>query len=158
MPAGALAGRALTADHIVTGLVAGSAITTAACATFALRAPGVTPPILAAVTVALLALRARLFGGAAQRWWLIGAALLIALPTAQAVASRWSGGVGIGIVLDVLLIATAVVGQTALRPDRRFAPTLARWADLLELLGVMATVPLALLIVGTFGYFRSLGG
>ncbi|NUR25135.1 MAG: hypothetical protein HOV83_04685, partial [Catenulispora sp.] len=99
-----------------------------------------------------------LFGGAAQRWWLIGAALLIALPTAQTVAARWSGGVGVGVVLGVLLVATAVVGQIAVRPDRRFAPTLARWADLLELLGVLATVPLALLILGTFGYFRSLGG
>jgi type VII secretion integral membrane protein EccD len=154
-----LTGRSLTADRIVTALVAGSAMAVTVCVTFALRAPGWTPPVLGGVSVLLLALRARLFGGTAQRWWLIGAALVTALPTADTVAGRWhADDVGIGIVLGALLIATAVIGQIAVRPERRFAPTLARWGDLLELLGIMATVPLALLILGTFGYFRSLGG
>src|SRR2546423_461174 len=44
LPAGAIAGRALTADHTVTPLVAGSAIPVAACPPFALPAPGVPPP------------------------------------------------------------------------------------------------------------------
>ena len=67
-------------------------------------------------------------------------------------------GEQVGVVVGVALIATMIVGQIAVRPERRFAPTLARWADLLELAAVMATVPLALLMLGTFGYFRSLGG
>jgi len=155
----ALAGRSVTADRLVTALVAGSALAVAACTAFALRWPGWTPPVLAAVITALLALRARLFGGVAQRWWLIGAALAVAVPTAATVAERWrSSDVGLGVVVGVVLLATAIVGQIAVRPERRFAPTLARWADLLELAGVMATVPLALLMLGTFGYFRSLGG
>ncbi|ACU77344.1 secretion protein snm4 [Catenulispora acidiphila DSM 44928] len=154
-----LTGRSVTADRLVTALVAGSALAVAACTAFALRWPGWTPPVLAAVITVLLALRARLFGGAAQRWWLIGAALAVAVPTATAVADRWRGGsVGLGVVVGVVLLATAIVGQIAVRPERRFAPTLARWADLLELTAVMATVPLALLMLGTFGYFRSLGG
>lgn len=155
----ALAGRSVTADRLVTALVAGSALAVAACTAFALRWPGWTPPVLAAVISVLLALRARLFGGTAQRWWLIGAALAIAVPTAAVVSDRWRGGdVGLGVVVGVALIATMIVGQIAVRPERRFAPTLARWADLLELGAVMATVPLALLMLGTFGYFRSLGG
>ena len=154
-----LTGRSVIADRLVTALVAGSALAVAACTAFALRWPGWTPPALAAVIAVLLALRARLFGGTAQRWWLIGAALATAVPTAAAVADRWRGGdVGLGVVIGVVLLATAIVGQIAVRPERRFAPTLARWADLLELTGVMATVPLALLMLGTFGYFRSLGG
>ncbi|WP_194908009.1 type VII secretion integral membrane protein EccD [Catenulispora rubra] len=154
----ALAGRSVTADRLVTSLVAGSALAVAACTAFALRWPGWTPPVLAAVIAILLALRARLFGGVTQRWWLIGAALAVAIPTAATVAERWrSGDVGLGVVVGVVLLATAVIGRIAVQPERRFAPTLARWADLLELTGVMATVPLALLMLGTFGYFRSLG-
>ena len=155
----ALTGRSMTADRLVTALIAGSALAVAACTAFALRWPGWTPPVLAGVIAALLALRARLFGGTAQRWWLIGAALAVAAPAATVVADRWrSGDVGLGVVFGVVLFATAIVGQIAVRPERRFAPTLARWADLLELTAVMATVPLALLMLGTFGYFRSLGG
>lgn len=159
LPTATLTQSSLTADRVVTALVAGTALAVAGCTAFGLTGPGWTPPVLAAVVIALLALRARLFGGAAQRWWLIGAALALAVPTAVVVAERWPrNGIGTAVVLGVALAATAVVGRVAVRPEQRFAPAPARWADLLELAGVMAAVPLALLMLGTFGYFRSLGG
>ena len=158
LPTAELTARSLTADRLVTALVAGCALSTTAGAAFALRAPGWAPPNLAAIVAVLLALCVRLFGAVAQRWWLVGSALVLAAAAAAGVAARWPGGTGLTIDLCVTVVATAAVAPFALKPDRRFAPTLARRADLIELLGTVATIPLALLIIGVFGYLRSLSG
>jgi type VII secretion integral membrane protein EccD len=158
LPSGTLAIRALAADRIITGSVAGVSMGVLLCAAFALHAPGGAPVVLGATFAMLLALRARILAGVAQRWWLIGPALVLAGLCAAIVPQRWPGGTGLAIDLLAAGTATAAAGQLALRPQRRYAPPLSRTADLFELVGLIATIPLALLILGVFGYVRSLAG
>jgi hypothetical protein len=61
-------------------------------------------------------------------------------------------------VLCALALAVAVLAAAAIAPGRRVAPPTRRLTDLLDLLGTVATVPLALQVLHVFGMARSLGG
>jgi type VII secretion integral membrane protein EccD len=159
IPAADIGGKSLAADRFLTAALGGCALAVAATAAFSLTGPGWTPPVLVAVTALLLALRARPFGGFAQRWWLLGAALASTAVLAWSLpAHLGSAMTGAGVAIGAAGLLAAAVGPFALNAERRPAPPWARVGDLLELAGVAAALPLALLILGTFGYLRSLAG
>ena len=121
-----------------------------------LRQPGWAAPALAAVTTGLLLLRARLFTGIAARAWLLGAGLLSLVLLMWLEAGRWPIS-AVTAVAIAAAAACAVVAWAATAP-RRPSPPLARAVSLAELIGTIATVPIALDVLGVFHAVRVLGG
>lgn len=113
--------------------------------------------VLAVLAAGLLLLRARVFSGVAQRSWLIGSGLAALAEFSVLGASR-IGVVGVLGFLCALAVAAAAACAVAISPGRGRALTLARASDVAELLGVVATIPLALQVLHVFSLVRSLGG
>lgn len=148
--------QAVRADQYLTGLTSATAITVAASA--ALVAPGgVSERVLAGVLGAILVLRARLFTGRGQRSaMLIGGGVAgLALVVSRAAATHGLTRVLAFVVPAVVLAAVFLVLAVAL-PERRFAPTWARFADVVESLLILSVIPLALGVIGVYGAVRNL--
>ena len=152
-----VAARAMTADRAVTAMVAATGVLVVTATTIMLTAPGWGGTALATLASGLLLLRARVFAGAAQRGWLTGAGLAGLLVVAAVAGPRLGAGAAIG-VLAAAAVATATVAAAAVAPGRRVAPPLRRIADLADLAGTVATIPLALQVLHVFGAARALGG
>jgi type VII secretion integral membrane protein EccD len=149
--------RVVQADRIMTGLTAGAAIATAVGLAVEARGTGWAPPVLVLVAALALLLRARLFTGLHQRIWLLSGGTAGVVMAAVAVGNRAGGG-AVGLVV-VLLLAAALTVAVAMRPaGRRYAPFWPRLADIAELLVVATVVPIALQVLGVYGYVRSLWG
>lgn len=148
--------RTVVADRVVSALVAATAVVTVAAVAIMLRQPGWAAPTLAALASGLLLLRARLFAGIGPKSWLIGSGLLSLMLLIGAGAGRWpmAGAVAVGVGVAS---ASAVLAWTAAVP-RRPSPPLARLVDLAELIATIATVPVALDVLGVFHAVRVLGG
>jgi hypothetical protein len=74
------------------------------------------------------------------------------------VAAPRLGTAGAAGVLCALAVAVALLASAAMTPGRRVAPPARRLTDLLDLVGTVATIPLALQVLHVFGMARSLGG
>jgi type VII secretion integral membrane protein EccD len=157
LDAAGIAARAMTADRVVTAMVAATAIAAVAGIVIMLTAPGWGGTALAALASCLLPVRARVFAGAAQRAWLTGSGLA-GLAVFGAVAAPRLGTAGAAGVLCALAVAVALLASAAMTPGRRVAPPARRLTDLLDLVGTVATIPLALQVLHVFGMARSLGG
>jgi peptidoglycan/LPS O-acetylase OafA/YrhL len=116
----------------------------------------------AVVLVALVAgaalLRSRLFPAVRHRVPLLatgvlGAALLVVAGLSLEPAVRLLA------LVPVLVLVAVVVLTAGLRfEDRSPSPYLGRIADVLDVLVVLAVVPVACLVVGLYGYVRGLYG
>jgi type VII secretion integral membrane protein EccD len=148
--------RALAADGYVTAAATGSALATAAAQGWVLSAGGWAPPVFAGLCGAVLLLRARMFGGVAQRLWLVGAGLAAAVSLAAAVAAR-HGGQAPMVLAAALVVAGGVTAGAAAR-RRRIAPTWGRAADVAEGVGAVLLLALALQVAGVFGALRGWAG
>jgi type VII secretion integral membrane protein EccD len=153
--------RALVADRTLTALAAAVTVVVT-CAQLVLLRRGwtgdawVALAVSASATVSLL-LRARMFAGLVQRLWLLAGGLVgVVLAGYRLVA--WFGPAGLLPVLAGALIAVAVVLRWAVRPGHRMVPPWARAADLFELAVTLGVVPLALQLLGAYGWARGLAG
>jgi type VII secretion integral membrane protein EccD len=155
-PAEIAAGTA-RADRIVTALVAAGAGLAVLAAPAVLARPGWAGPTLTGTAALALVLRARHHRGLAQRLWLHGSALALLVGTAIGVTvhSRQSLLVVGGLLGVAVLAALAVPGAGS---ARRWPPTVGRLGDILELLAVVALLPLALQLLGVYAQVRQLGG
>lgn len=116
-------------------------------------------PVTAAVISALLMLRSRLFRGRAQRLNLMVPGMLGvgALVTAQA----WDASpvaLVAGALVPLVVVAAAVVGVGLWLPGNRPSPFWGRAGDILEMILLIALIPLALGECGLFAYMRGLAG
>jgi type VII secretion integral membrane protein EccD len=152
-----LARRAMSADRVVVALLAATGVVAVAAMIIMLTTRGWGGTALAALASCLLLLRSRLFTGTAQRGWLLGAGLA-GTAVFGAVAAPRLGTPGTIAVVGGLAVVTAVLASVAISPGRRLTPSLRRTTDLLELLGVIATIPLTLQVLHVFTMARSLGG
>jgi len=176
-PGQEVAERAVVADTVVTGAAAALGLMGAG-AEIVLARGGLLDPLAGAVLAAVLLLRARIFGGRAQRLWLMipgygGLALLAAAPLASAhlaaahlaagAAAPRAGGTLPAAHLALLLVllaaaAAIVIGAGNRLPAHRPSPFWGRAADIAEVTGIIALIPLTLAVAGVLGYVRGLGG
>jgi len=149
-------GRSIAADQMVAALAAATGVIAVAALVIMLPSHGWAPPVLAAVASGLLLLRARLFTGLTARAWLLAAGLACAMLETVALAARWSP-VGVASLAVGAAVLAALVARAAISA-RRMSPPLVRVVDLIELMATIATVPLALEVLGVYARVRGLGG
>jgi type VII secretion integral membrane protein EccD len=154
--------RADRAHAAMTGLVVGCGIVAAGAATVIAAAPptgwrGVTGWVLAALLVALLALRSRTYANGVQAVALLVCALLAGaglavgwLVAASPPVALLAGTVGALIAGALCLVLGVVV------PRRRFSPVTRRAVDVAEAVGIAAVLPLALAVMDLYTAMRLL--
>lgn len=145
-------------DELLTGMLLGGALIVS-LAEIALIASGeLSGAILVAVVACATLLRARLFPAVRHRSPLLVAGVLglAAIATRMLVMSpqsRLSVTLPIIVVLAGLVLAAGFVYQN--RPP---SPYIGRIADILDVVLVVAVVPVACSVLGLYGYLRGLGG
>jgi type VII secretion integral membrane protein EccD len=151
------------ATELLTGMLLSAALVGIATTVVLVTAGTVWSELLALAGAAALLLRGRLFPTAAQRIPLLasGAAGLTLLLFAAAVRVD-SAGVRL-LLLLVILAAAAVVLTAGLVYSRRTpSPYVGRLADIVDVLAIMALIPLACGVAGVYqaiqGLFASFGG
>jgi type VII secretion integral membrane protein EccD len=151
--------RTLTADQYVTGLAGATGALVIGCELLLSFERGGTAPWLVGVIAIAVALRARPFIGRLQRVWLLLASGAGAVLLALSTAGRHGQVAALAAVgLPLLVAATLLLASGLRRAGSRLSPVWGRSADLLEALAVIAIVPLALAVLGLYGYVRGLAG
>jgi hypothetical protein len=154
LPPAELAVRAGLARSYLAGLVGGCAVVAGVAALPAATVVGWTGPALAAITVALLGLRARSFVDPGPARALAGSALLAGIGLAAVVA--WSGVPWARPAAAVgLLLAAAALGCAGSRGVTAGSPVRRRAVDLGEGLLTALVLPLAL---GALDLYRTVRG
>lgn len=154
LPPAELAERADLARGYLAGLVGGCAVVAAAAALPVAAAGGPTGPAFAAVTVAVLALRARSFADRAPSRVLVGSAVASGVGLAVLVAAHAGPGARLGVAVALLVAAAGALTLGRTRPPG--SPVARRAVDLLEGLLVAASIPLALAAMDLFRLVRGL--
>jgi type VII secretion integral membrane protein EccD len=155
-PAGAAVRDAVVrADALLTGMLGGAALSAALGAAVLATGRGLPPLILLAVLSLGLGVRARLYPAVRHRLPL----LLAAASTAVALAVAWRAVHPISLAVPILLALAALAVIAALRYSRHPAgAALARYAELLEVLLVLACVPVLCAVLQLYGLVRGIGG
>ena len=148
--------QAVRADAYLTGLVGGVALAIAGAAVI-ISGRGTTEHILTLVLGLICLMRARLFTGLTQRALLLvsggialGSELVASLLDAHGTARL------LAYVVPAAVVAIVLIGLSVVLPGRRYAPTVARAADLFESLMVLSVIPLSLGVMGVYGAVRHL--
>ncbi|MFC7548790.1 type VII secretion integral membrane protein EccD [Plantactinospora sp. GCM10030261] len=152
------------ATEILTGLLLSAAVCSAVAIVFLLTVDYSTAAgLLSGAGVLALLLRARLFALPQQRIPLLasgglGATLLLL----GATMSVSTGAPRLLLVLVIALVAAAVLAAGLTYSRRTPSPYLGRTADIVDVLAIMALIPLACAVFGLFntirGMFASIGG
>ena len=150
--------QAHVADQFLTGLVSATAIVVAVCDLLLVVEGGAWGRVLVVVMSLSLMLRARHLPGLGQRLVLLIAGLIGLLIVA--------GGVFVGADQTeriLLLVAGVIVGAISLLvglgwPTARRSPQWASFAHLVELLLVVAILPVALAVLDAYAWARALFG
>ncbi len=145
-------------DELLTGMLLGAALVSIVGELVLIRSGDATASVLVALVAGASLLRARLFPTVRQRVPLltIGLAgvILLALGSMLLDAST-----RLAVVAPVLLVAAGLVAAAGLAYSRRApSPYLGRIADILDVVLVIAVVPVACGVLGLYGYVRGLGG
>jgi type VII secretion integral membrane protein EccD len=148
------------ADEILTGILLGIAAGALFGVAVLARAGGVAALLLAGLTSVALLLRSRLFPSLAARLPLLVAGLLgLAVTSWSALAAAGPTARLVGVMLAggavVVLLATAA---TAHRRRPGSSPYVARLADVLDIVSVVALAPVACAVLNLYGFVRGLAG
>jgi type VII secretion integral membrane protein EccD len=147
--------RTAAADRVVTGMVSGIGLVGGAAAVALALGHGWLPRLTCAVLGCALLLRSRVFHGRAQRLWLqapgYGGLVLLA------VAAGHGKMIAITLVPLAAGAAILVVAGTWLAGHRP-SPFWGRAAEIVDMVLVIALVPLALGVAGVFTDIRGLSG
>jgi type VII secretion integral membrane protein EccD len=151
--------KTLVADRFVTGLAGGTGVLVMGSELLLSREPFGAAPWLIAVVAAATALRARLFYGRVQRLWLLWPAVLGVALLALTQALQHGQSVRLlAVVLPLLVLAGLVIAVSLNLPGKRLSPFWGRTSDIVEALLVVSVVPVALAVLGVYGYVRGLSG
>jgi type VII secretion integral membrane protein EccD len=146
------------ATELLTGLLLATAVAGVPVAAFLLLADrSVAARLLVASAAAAMLLRARLFPVPGQRIPLLAGGAATAVVLAVGAAS----GLGPGwprllLAVAVVAVGAAVLVVTLLPRPSGWPPRLGRAADLLDVVAIMALIPLACAVVGIFGTIQAL--
>ncbi len=159
VPGPAVLRKTLVADRFVTGLAGATGALVLGSVLLLSREPtGAAPWLIAVVSVAV-ALRARLFFGRTQRLWLLwSAAFGVALLAVTQALQHGQPVRLLAVVVPLLLAAGVLVAVGLNLPGKRLSPFWGRTSDIVEALLVVSVVPLALAVLGVYGYVRGLSG
>jgi len=148
--------QAVRADQYLTGLVAATAITLGA-SSILLATGGISQRVLTAVLGVICLTRARLYTGRGQRAAMLiaGGVAGMALLVTRAAAMHDVARVLAFVVPAIALAGLCLVFAVAL-PERRLAPTWARFTDVIESMLILSVIPIALGVVGVYGAVRNL--
>ncbi|GAA1559592.1 type VII secretion integral membrane protein EccD [Actinomadura kijaniata] len=147
------------ADRFITGFTVGLGIVGFLGLLPAAFADGWLGPVTAGVISTLMLLRSRLFRGRIQRLALLVPGVLGLGILALGLAAGGSQiMMVVGALLPVLAIGGTFLGVGLWLPGNRPSPFWGRAADILEMLLMVALVPLALGLCGLFGFMRGLAG
>jgi type VII secretion integral membrane protein EccD len=150
------------ASEVLSGFILSAALCGIVAMTWlALSTPDIPAVLLMIAAITALLLRARLLPTPQQRIPLLVAGLL-------GLAGLGIGPVVTGAVSGVVLVAVAAVVVAVALPSaliysrRAPSPYLGRAADILDIIAIMALIPLACAVIGVFddirGLFASIGG
>ncbi|RFS83618.1 type VII secretion integral membrane protein EccD [Actinomadura spongiicola] len=147
------------ANRFMTGFTAGLGVITIVGLVPSAFDDGWLGPTTAAVVSVLLLLRSRLFRSRPQRLNLLVPGMLGV--AALVVAQAWDASPTVlvaGALLPLMAVAATVVGVGLWLPGHRPSPFWGRAGDILEMLLLIALIPLALGECGLFAYMRGLAG
>lgn len=145
------------ADEIFTGLLFAFAVVNVVSFWLVSREPGVVTGLLVGVVAAANMLRARLFATVRHRLPLLltgisGLAFLLARLTDADLPVQ----VGVGVALMLVAVVAVTAGMRySLRPPSVY---LGRFADIFDVLLVLATIPIACQVLGVYALVRGLAG
>lgn len=157
LPDGAIGDRADQADSYLSAMVVATAAVAGACA-LVVAAGDITARVLAAVVVAILLLRARVYAGVAQRSANLLAALAAATGLVIVLVERAQPDERLAATGALLALGAGAALLALLLPGRHPSPYWGRLVDIIEILLLTSIVPLALGVLGVYGYLRGLGG
>jgi type VII secretion integral membrane protein EccD len=148
----------LRADALLTGMISGSALATAACQIVLAHDGGTTAVVLLVLLCLGFCLRARLYPAIRHRVPMLAAGLTGAACLAAGPLMADSAHL-IVMAGPVLLAGAGLIVLIGLVYSRKTPNAyLGRYAETLEVLIVLACVPVVCGIVGLFGFVRGLGG
>ncbi|MBK1789087.1 type VII secretion integral membrane protein EccD [Prauserella cavernicola] len=148
----------LRADGLLTGLLAGSAFV-AACAQVLLSAAGdVSAIVLLFVLSAGFCVRARLYPALRQRVPVLAAGLTGAAGLATGALMAEQSRLLVVAVPVLIALAAAIAALGLVHSRRRPSAYLGRYAELFEIVLVLACVPVVCSVLGLYGLVRGLGG
>jgi type VII secretion integral membrane protein EccD len=139
----------------ITGIIAGAILATLVDTVWA--------ALLAVSAAAALLLRSRLFALPQQRIpLLVSGAVGLGLLVLGLAIKAGPGGLRLAILLGLVAAAAVVLGSSLLFSRRNPSPYFGRAADILDVVAIMALIPLTCAVVGVFsaiqGLFASIGG
>ncbi|MEU5876570.1 type VII secretion integral membrane protein EccD [Spirillospora sp. NPDC047279] len=152
--------RSASADRFVTGGVSGMGmVALGASLPLALQDGWVAPAMAVVVALAML-LRARMFRGRAQKLWMLvpGVTVLAVLAVGTAFLTESEVVLLAGVLAPTLVVSGIAVGVGMWLPKNRLTPFWGRAGDIIEIMLVVALIPLALGVSGVFDWVRGLAG
>jgi type VII secretion integral membrane protein EccD len=157
-PRGAVYAAVLRADSLLTGMVGGLATVVVPCQVLLVTSGSETGLVLVVILTAGFLLRARLHPIVRQRVPLLAAGLSGAgcLALGPLMSDRHDLLSVAGPVLLLAGVVAALLG--VLHSTREASPYLGRYAEILEVVLVLAIVPVTCSVLGLYGYVRGLGG
>ncbi|TDC90341.1 type VII secretion integral membrane protein EccD [Actinomadura sp. 7K507] len=151
--------RTAAADRFSTGLIAAIALVAGGAMLFLFDTGGWAGPTMTAVMSVSLLLRARVFRGVAQRSWMLVIGLLGLVLTVIGLALHASQVIALAAALVPLLVLTGIViAVTLWLPGHRPTPVWGRWGDILDMIVMIALIPLALAVLDVYARVRGLAG
>lgn len=158
VPRARVEARVRRSDELLTGMLGGGAVVTVLASAVLVLSARTSALVLVALVAAVGLLRCRMFPALRHRLPLAaaGGTGLLLLGVAAA-------GLPPGQRLAVAVPVLVLVGLVGLAAGRSFAvrapgPAIGRWADVLDVVLVLAVVPTVCVVVGLYGYVRGLYG
>jgi type VII secretion integral membrane protein EccD len=145
-------------EELLTGMLIGYGLLVTAANLILVTVGGFAGRLLAAVSVAALLARSRLFVAVSQRVPLVAAGLAGAGMLGVVLAGSAGPAGPLGLVAGGLLAALLTVAAGAVWSRRPPSPYLARAVDLLDLAATVSVVPVACAVLGLYARARGLLG
>jgi type VII secretion integral membrane protein EccD len=151
------------AGELLSGMLLAAAVVSVCCAAVLAVGYTVTGRALAGTAAAALLLRGRLFPAPHQRVPLMSAGIaILVLLLLTATVHTGAPHARLLLLLIVVVVAGLVLAAGLVYSRRAPSPYIGRMADIVDVLAIMALVPLACAVAGVFhtiqGLFASVGG
>ncbi|RSN60279.1 MULTISPECIES: type VII secretion integral membrane protein EccD [Actinomadura] len=150
--------RTSLADRYVTGGVSAIGLTVLGGAIPLSFDDGWASPVMCLVVAFAVLLRARLFRGRNQKLWLLvpGVAALALLAVGTALGMDSQAMLLVAVLVPTLVVSGIAVGVGMWLPGNRPTPFWGRAGDIIEIMLVVAMIPLALGVTGVLEYVHTL--